>query len=484
MNIRIILFVLGKLAQACGLALMIPFVVALFYGESSLMAFLVAIVISLFLGRLFMRQGHRPTDSLTVREGVAITALGWIMITLLGMIPYAAGGYLSVLDSIFECISGLSGTGATVIDDIEGLPASLVLWRALTHWFGGLGIIVIFIAVFPQFGKGIVHMFNAESTGPRSDRTLPRIKEMAKALFTVYVAFTIVSTLVFMLCGMPFLIAADHAFATIATGGFSPYNDSVAHFHSPVIELCLSFFMLISSANFGMYVAAWQKGFKVILDDTEFRVYLAIVAVATAAMSLDLVLAQQWDGVEALRQAFFQSVSISSSTGFVSNDFDQWPVFSKFILLVLMFVGGCAGSTTGGLKVTRIMLLVKTLAAIIRQKMHPNLVLHIRSNGEEFSMDLIYGVARFFFAYTMLGVLWTFILVFDGVAIFDAIGLSISTMGSCGPGFGQFGATATCSALPPLSKVALCFSMLMGRLEAFPVLAILMPSFWRHRNSW
>ena len=185
MNIRIILFVLGKLAQACGLALMIPFVVALFYGESSLMAFLVAIVISLFLGRLFMGQGHRPTDSLTVREGVAITALGWIMITLLGMIPYAAGGYLSVLDSIFECISGLSGTGATVIDDIEGLPASLVLWRALTHWFGGLGIIVIFIAVFPQFGKGIVHMFNAESTGPRSDRTLPRIKEMAKALFTV-----------------------------------------------------------------------------------------------------------------------------------------------------------------------------------------------------------------------------------------------------------------------------------------------------------
>ena len=270
----------------------------------------------------------------------------------------------------------------------------------------------------------------------------------------------------------------------IATGGFSPYNDSVAHFHSPVIELCLSFFMLISSANFGMYVAAWQKGFKVILDDTEFRVYLAIVAVATAAMSLDLVLAQQWDGVEALRQAFFQSVSISSSTGFVSNDFDQWPVFSKFILLVLMFVGGCAGSTTGGLKVTRIMLLVKTLAAIIRQKMHPNLVLHIRSNGEEFSMDLIYGVARFFFVYTMLGVLWTFFLVFDGVAIFDAIGLSVSTMGSCGPGFGQFGATATCSALPPLSKVALCFSMLMGRLEAFPVLAILMPSFWRHRNSW
>ncbi len=430
MNIRIVLFVLGKLAQACGLALMIPFVVALFYGETSIAAFLVAIVISLLIGRLLMWQGHRPTDSLTVREGVAITALGWIMVTFLGMVPYAAGGYLSVLDGVFECISGLSGTGATVIDDIEAMPASLVLWRALTHWFGGLGIIVIFIAVFPQFGKGIVHMFNAESTGPRSDRALPRIKEMAKALFTVYVVFTVVSTVVFMLCGMSFLIAADHAFATIATGGFSPYNNSVAHFDSPVVECC------------------------------------------------------QWDGIEALRQAFFQSVSISSSTGFVSNDFEQWPVFSKFILLVLMFIGGCAGSTTGGLKVTRVMLLVKTIAAIIRQKIHPNMVLHIRSNGEEFSMDLIYGVAKFFFIYTMLGVLWTFIMVFDGVAIFDAIGLSVSTMGSCGPGFGQFGATATCSALPPLSKVALCLSMLMGRLEALPVLAILMPSFWRHRNSW
>ena len=185
MNIRIVLFVLGKLAQACGLALMIPFVVALFYGETSIVAFLVAIVISLLIGRLLMWQGHRPTDSLTVREGVAITALGWIMVTFLGMVPYATGGYLSVLDGVFECISGLSGTGATVIDDIEAMPASLVLWRALTHWFGGLGIIVIFIAVFPQFGKGIVHMFNAESTGPRSDRALPRIKEMAKALFKV-----------------------------------------------------------------------------------------------------------------------------------------------------------------------------------------------------------------------------------------------------------------------------------------------------------
>ncbi|WP_296901421.1 TrkH family potassium uptake protein [uncultured Megasphaera sp.] len=484
MDIRIIAFVLGKLAQACGLALIIPLAASLFYWESSLLPFLAAIAVSLLVGRLLIWRGREPQDSLTVREGIAITALGWIMVTLLGMVPYAAGGYLPVLDSIFECISGLSGTGATVIDDVESLPQSLLLWRSLTHWFGGLGIIVIFIAVFPQFGKGIVHMFNAESTGPRSDRTLPRIKEMAKALFTVYVLFTVVSAIVFWLCGMTPLIAVDHAFSTIATGGFSPYNNSVAHFNSPLIEVCLAFFMIISSANFGMYVAVWKKGFKVILHDTEFRVYLGTVAVTTAAMALNLVLAQHWDGIEALRQAFFQSVSISSSTGFVSNDFEQWPVFSKFILLGLMFVGGCAGSTTGGLKVTRAMLLVKTLRAIIHQKMHPRQVMHIRSNGEEFSLDLIYGVAKFFFVYTMLGVLWTFIMVFDGVAIFDAIGLSISTMGSCGPGFGQFGATATCSALPPLSKTALCFSMLMGRLEAFPVLAILMPSFWRHRNSW
>lgn len=483
MNYKVVLYMLGKISLACGGSMLLPLLVALWYGEPSVGAFGIAVSVCVLWGQLLILQGKPVTQELTNREGILITSLGWIMVTFLGMIPYTAGGYANVLDGIFESISGLSGTGSTIMADLEILPQSILLWRALTHWIGGLGIIVIFIALFPQLGRGMVHMFNAESTGPKAERTMPRIKEMAKALFYVYAAFTAVATAACMLCGMSFVVALSHAFATIATGGFSPYNDSVAHFHSPVIEGVLAFFMLISSANFGMYVAAWHRGFQVIVKDTEFRTYLAIVATATIGMALNLMLQQGWNGSEAFRQAFFQSVSISSSTGFVSSDFEVWPSFSKCILLFLMFVGGCAGSTAGGLKITRLLILCHVIRVTVQETLHPRMVYHVRSNGEDFSADVIYGVVRFFFVYMALDVLWSFLLIWDGVPAFDAIGVSISAMGSCGPAFGMFGATCTYADMPAFSKGVICLAMLMGRLESFTVLAILMPSFWR-RQFW
>lgn len=479
MNVRVISYVLGKLGTACSYALVLPLGVALWYDEDSLTPFLGAVVICAVVGWLLRMQGSKPTEALTVREGMAITTLGWVLVTLLGTLPYSLGNYLHILDSIFEYISGLSGTGSTVFPDLEGLPQSILLWRAETHWLGGLGIIVIFIALFPQFARGVVHMFNAESTGPTNDRSLPRIKETAVALFFVYLVFTIASTIIFMLCGMDFVIALDHAFATIATGGFSPYNTSVAHFNSPVIEGWLTFFMILSSANFGMYVAAWQRGWRIILKDTEFRCYLALVFGTAALMAANLVIAQGWTIGYALRETIFQAASISSSTGYVSYDFEQWPSFCKVILLVLMFIGGCAGSTAGGLKVTRIMLLVKMVWAMVQKTLHPQGIVQIHANGDEFSEAIIRGVARFFVIYVCLDVLWTTILVCDGIPIFDAMALSISAMGSCGPGFGLFGATATCADLPTVSKAAISLAMLMGRLESFPVLVLLMPAFWR-----
>lgn len=482
MDLRVVLFVLGKLGLACAAAMGIPFVVALYYGESSILPLGLAILCSVAFGLVATWQGRKPV-TLTLREGIAITTLGWVVVTFLGAIPYVAGGYLNGLDSIFECISGLSGTGATVFSDLEVLPQSILLWRALTHWLGGLGIIVIFIALFPQFGRGIVHMFNTESTGPTNDRSLPRIKEMARALFSVYVVFTVAAILVLMACGVSFIIAVDHAFATIATGGFSSYNSSVAHFNSPVIEGWLTFFMVISSANFGMYVAAWKRGFSVILKDTEFRCYVGIVLGSTALMAGNLMISQDWTIGYALREASFQAASISSSTGFVSYDFEQWPSFSKNILNLLMFIGGCAGSTAGGLKVTRVMLLCKTVSAFIRKSIHPRSVVQVHSNGDDFSGVILYGVGRFFFVYTLLDVLWTLILVLDGIPIFDAFALSVSAMGSCGPAFGLFGATSTCADLPTMSKIAISFAMLMGRLESFPVLVLCLPSFWR-KSAW
>lgn len=482
MDIRIILYVLGRISMALGMVLTLNAVVSIVCQDDGLLALAGAALVSFAVGMGMQRSRKGAVDDLSVREGIAITSLSWILVTFLGMLPYVFGGYLNILDGILECISGLSGTGATVITDIEVLPQSILVWRSLTHWLGGLGIIVIFIALFPQFGHGIVHMMDAESTGPTSDRMLPRVRQMAKALFTVYVILTTAATVALMACGLDFLTALEHAFSTIATGGFSPYNDSVAHFGSPIIEGVLALFMILSSANFSIYVAAWRKGIGVIFRDTEFRLYVALVLGAAALMSLNLIYGASYDPLEAVRETFFQAASISSSTGFVSADFDQWPSFSKGILLFLMFCGGCAGSTAGGLKVTRLMLLMKTMRSVVQQKLSPRSVVQVHSNGEDYNEEILYGVARFFVAYVILDILWTVLFIGDGVPTLDAIGLSVSTMGSCGPAFGTVGPTCTYAELPVFSKVIVCISMLLGRLEMFPVLALLMPSFWRHSN--
>lgn len=484
MNLRVVEYILGKLSLAAGAALLLPFCLALFYIESSRFAFAASIVVCVLLGVLLTNLGRLESEQLSVREGIAITGVGWIMVTLLGMLPYAVGGYLPVLDGILECISGLSGTGATVIDSIETMPRSLLLWRSLTHWFGGLGIIVIFIALLPQFGRGAVYMYNAESTGPTSERVLPRIKETAMALFGIYLLFTAAATIVYMFCGMDFLTALNHSFSTIATGGFSTYDTSVAHFNSPVTEGCITFFMLISSANFGMYVMAWRRGWHVIWENQEFRTYLGIVLLVTLLVGANLVWEMGLEPGEALRESLFQAASLSSTTGFVSADFDTWPSFSKFFLLLLMFLGGCAGSTAGGLKVSRLILLVKMVYSIIWQKLHPRMLSHVTLEGAEIGEEVLYGVGRFFFVYLMLSVLWTLLLIGDGVAPLDALGVSVSTMGSVGPGFGMAGPTCTYSALPDFSKGVVCISMLLGRLETFTVLALLSPAFWRRSKGW
>ena len=482
MNMRVVLYFLGRISMALGLALGLTAALSVVCGDAGFAALAGAFLVSLAAGMILQREKPSAVDNLSVREGIAITSLSWILVTFLGMLPYVFGGYLDILDGILECISGLSGTGATVLTDIEILPQSILVWRSLTHWLGGLGIIVIFIALFPQFGHGVVHMMDAESTGPTSDRMLPRIGQMAKALFTVYVILTTAATAALMICGLDFLTALEHAFSTIATGGFSPFNDSVAHFNNPLIEGVLIVFMILSSANFSIYVAAWRKGARVIFRDTEFRLYVAMVLGATVLMSLNLIYGASYDSLEAVRESFFQAASISSSTGFVSADFDQWPSFSKGILLLLMFCGGCAGSTAGGLKITRLMLLIKTMHSVVWQKLSPRSVVQVHANGEEYNEEILYGVARFFVAYAILDVLWTVLFIGDGVPTLDAIGLSVSTMGSCGPAFGSVGPTCTYAELPVFSKIIVCISMLLGRLEMFPVLALLMPSFWRHSN--
>ena len=367
MNRNIILAMLSRIILGAGVVLLLPMLLSLYYG-GPVLSFLLPAALSFLLYLIFRKKGISPNDSLTPREGTAITALTWLSVSLIYAIPYALSGALSPLDGLVESISGLTGTGATVMDDLTILPPSILFFRAMTHWLGGLGIIVIFVALFPQAGRGTTKMVNAESTGPTSSKPLPRIKETAMALFAVYFCFTAAAAAAYMLWGMGFLEALDHAFSTIATGGFSTRNESIAYYHSASLEMIITFFMVISSANFGIYVDAWKRGLHVIWKDTEFRVYLVLVAGAVLLLTTSLVLQGHMPLLESLREAIFHSASLSSTTGFVAADFDQWPSFAKFILLLLIIVGGCGGSTAGGLKVIRLILLFKCFSAI--QKLH------------------------------------------------------------------------------------------------------------------
>lgn len=483
MDLRIICRFLGKISLAEAAVTAIPLTLALMYQEEAWIDFVLAIVCMLGFGILLLHSGHVRTKRLTIREGIAITGLGWLLATVLGMLPYALGGYLTVIDAVFESISGFTGTGATVIDDLESLPFSILFWRSMTHWLGGLGIVVIFIALLPASGQHIIFMHNAEASGPTSDRFSPRLRDMTHVLFRMYLTFTAIAFCIFLLCGMDSFSALNHAMSTISAGGFSTFNSSAAHFESPAIEGWMAFFMALAGGNFGLYYQVYRKGPSVLKDNTEFKAYIGILSGATILMAINLMDALKYDLFSAFRYASFQAASIAT-TGFVSADYDQWPAFSKGILLLLMISGGCAGSTAAGVKISRVVILFRALQRIIFEKVHPRSVMEIKMNGQVIEESTIIRVSQFFFLYMSFIIFWALLLTWDGITIFDAIGISVTTMGCIGPSFGITGATSTYAGLSFFSKSILCISMLLGRLELFTVLAMMHGSFWKKKGNW
>lgn len=486
MNKRIVAGLLGYLTLFCGAAMVPPFILAATTEEfDGAAAFLLSIFLCLAATFELERFGGlQDKDNLGIREGIAITGLGWLLISILGLVPYFAGGYLNFLDSLTESFSGFSGTGATVIEDVEILPRSILLWRSLSNWFGGLGIVVIFMAIMPQFGRGAMFILKAETTGPTKERQMPRIRDNAKALFSIYVALTVICAASYYLCGLNSFVAINHAMTTIATGGYGVYNGTVGEYGNAYLEYCMAFFMIISSGSFAMYVVACRRGVGVIFKNTEFRTYLMIISVAAVVIAADLFIEMNIKPEEAIRAAVFHVASLSSTTGFVAQDFDTYPPLSKAFMMMMMFLGGCAGSTAGGLKVARIILLFKFVAMVIRQKLHPNLINQVKLNGRVVDDDVVYGAAKFFFAVVVLDVLFAAVMMFDGIDFINAISVSVSTMASVGPGFGIEGATSTYSLLPDLSKFCACGFMFLSRLEIFTVLALFNSSFWNKSKNW
>lgn len=482
MNIYTVNYILSRLSFAMAASLVIPLVLAIASNEPSRQAFMLSVLVSAFLGVGFRRYG-KPAEALTAREGIAITAFGWFTGTFLGMLPYLLGNYLGFLDALFESISGFTGTGATVFSSLGTLPYSILFWRMMTAWIGGLGIIVIFIALLPQSGASTIYMYNAEGGGPTMDRVMPRLRDMTIALFKIYLIFTAFTTGIFMLCGVDFSIAVTHAMSTIGTCGFSTYDDSTMHFHNLPFELWTALFMFLAGGSFSLYYRAWVKGPSVILRNTEFRAYLCIILVSILLIFLNLIVEMGLDFASTVRFAVFQVTSLST-TGFVSADFETWPTFSKLLLLILMMIGGCAGSTASGIKVARLILLVRNARAVILQKLNPHRVVDISLGGAHVDSAMLLRVGTFFFLYLAIIFVTAFLLTMDGLLPFDAIAVAVTTIGNIGPAFGIVSATSTYAPLSDFVKTILCVTMLLGRLEIFTLLILLRPSFWRKTKRW
>lgn len=485
MNVPLVLGILGRLLTAYSLAMSIPLIMAALSKESSLSAFILSVIITGLAGIILMRCYKLSTLKMGVREGFAIVAAAWILTSLFGALPYWLADVVpTYIDAVFETVSGLTTTGASIINDVEALPQSLLLWRSLTHWLGGMGIIVLFIVLLPNTGVGAVHLFNAEVPGPTSERILPRIRDTAITLWKIYVVFSLILIFLLWIAGMSFMDAINHSFATLATGGFSTKNTSIMYYDNLAIELILTFFMIVAGGNFGIYLMVWRKKNFKAFRNTEFLIYLLIIFAATLLISGSLWLTSGKPPDYAFRHALFQVASIITTTGYASADFDQWPALTKLILFILMFIGGSSGSTSGGMKVSRIMLLVKSTWAELKRGVHPRAISSVKLDGKTIDPNTLNKVGIFFFLYVVIFAAASIIIAGTGLAPFDAMSAVAATLGNVGPGFGVVGPTTTFASISLFGKSVLTLCMLLGRLEFFTLLILLRPEFWRTRKGW
>ncbi|HBV97059.1 MAG: potassium transporter [Peptococcaceae bacterium BICA1-7] len=479
MNIRLILRALG-LVLLCEAAAMVPsLLMPFYYGESDWLAFLASLAVTALAGGLLSLLGNRK-GSVGYREGFAVAAFGWMLLAVFGSLPYLFSGVLtSPVDAFFETMSGFTTTGASVIADVEILPHGILLWRSLTHWLGGMGIIVLTVALIPSLKIAGLQMFKAEVPGPTKSKVLPRIAQTSRELYKIYVLLTVSMVILLKLAGMNWFDSLIHTFGTVATGGFSSRNASIAAYDSLLVEGIIIFFMILSGINFALHYFSLRGNFRPTLKDPEVRLYLGIIGVSVCLITVNLVFSSGYGAGAAVRQSFFQVASIMTTTGYATADFDQWPSMSKMVLLVLMFVGGCAGSTGGGIKVSRILILIKGISRQIMKLLHPQAVLPLRVGKNIVSNDVLDNVQTFFFLYILILGTAVLFVTSQGIDLMTSISAVAATLGNVGPGFGAVGPMTNFFALPASVKVVLSLCMLIGRLEIYTILVILSTRFWR-----
>jgi trk system potassium uptake protein TrkH len=479
MNYGIVIKTLGKILVLEAVMMIFPSVVSLLYNQHDKTAFAVTLAVTGLTG-IFLSRFPAKTNTIKVREGLTIVTFAWILASFFGSLPFVFSGSVdSFVDAFFESVSGLTTTGATIIDNVEALPQGILFWRSFTHWFGGMGILVLMVSILPALGVGGFQVFKAESTGPVTDKIVPRIKDTAKILYTIYLGITVLGIVLLMIGGMSLFDASVYTFGSVGTGGFSTKNLSVGAYNSVYIDIVISLLMLASGVNFSLYYVLRKKKWREVLGDSELRFYLGIVGTSVLLIALNIFRSVYGSIWEALRYSLFQVSSIITTTGYATANFDEWPTFSKVILFLLMFIGGCAGSTAGGMKNVRIVVLLKMIKREIMKIFHPRAVIPVKLGHRTLSKETLDGISSFFALYMFLFVLGTLLVSLDGFDLITSSSAVAATLGNIGPGFAAVGPIHTFSQFSGFSKILMSVLMLLGRLELFTVIALFSSKFWR-----
>ena len=480
-NIRFVIKILGLMFILESLFMSSAVVVAFLYHGDDFHPLLLSCGIMLLTGAVFLLIGRTAADPANGRrEGMLIVTLTWLFLSFLGMLPYYLGGYVDTLaDAYFETISGFTTTGASIMTDIESLPHGILFWRSLTQWQGGIGVIVFTVAILPIFGVSASQMFEAETTGITHERFLPRVTQVAKRIWGVYLLLTSCVFLLLLLGPMTVFDAANHALTLISTGGYSTKNTSLAFWDSAYVEYVSIGAMFVGALNMSLIYFCFKRQFKKLFHDEEFLWFAGFALVGTLIIALWVNYNNFLGGEDAIRSAAFQVVTLLSGSGFATDNYVSWGPFFWIIALILMLVSGCAGSTSGGLKMSRFVVLVKNLSNTLKKQTHPHAVIPVRINGRAVSADLVHRILAFVFAYLALIVFSCLFLAFLGLGFEEAVGAAVSCMGNIGPALGDLGPIANYASIPDVAKWYLGFLMMVGRLEIFTVLTIMVPGFWK-----
>jgi trk system potassium uptake protein TrkH len=479
MRITLITHILGLALLFLGLTMVLSLGVSWYYQDGAFMALVWSGALTIGIGGVLVLLPYdaRPLGR---REGLAAVPVIWCLVTLFGSLPFLFSSAVPTFtDAFFESMSGFTTTGATVFTHIDDQPQGILFWRSWIQWLGGMGIVVLFLAIFPLFGVGVLQLYRGEVPGPTPDRLVPKIGQTAKLLWSVYVLLSACELLLLWAGGMSFYEATLHTFTTMATGGFSPRALSIGAYDSVYIEVVIIVFMLVAGTNFSLHFFALPSRFRVYWHDPEWRFYLGVVAVSTIVLTLVLLWQMDYGLSKSLRYALFQVVSIVTTTGFGTADFELWPVFSQYALLLLMFFGGCAGSTGGAMKHMRIILLMKHAYWQLYRLLHPRAVLPMRLGRQSVSDEVLLNVQAFFVLYIVSFVLATLYLTLLGIDVTTAISATASTIGNVGPGLERVGPLNHYAWLPAAAKWLLSACMLLGRLEFTALLVLCLPSFWK-----